>query len=57
MLLWGFTEKSYFFRGEGVHELKGGGGFGQFSDLKEEGGLVKKDGVFSPSFWKIRCMP
>ena len=51
--------KILFFQGGGRTRTKrgGGAGFGQISDLKEEGGLVKKDGVFSPSFWKIRCMP
>ena len=54
ILLWGFTEKSdfVFFGGEGLHELKvwgGGGEVGQFSDLRGEGSLLKREGVFSPS--------
>ena len=51
ILLWGFTEKSDFFRGGGGTKTKsgqwvGGGGW-TVSRLKGEGGLVKKEGVFS----------
>ena len=42
MLLWGFTEKSYFFRGEGVHELKGGGGVWTVFRFKGGRGSGKK---------------
>ena len=46
----GFTDNSDYFRREGVLELRvdgGGGGGGTVFRFKEEGGLVKKDGVFS----------
>ena len=38
LVLWGFTELSDFFRGDGVHKLKRE--VGQFSNLRGEGDRV-----------------
>ena len=51
-LIMGFHWKIWFcfFWGEGLHELKvWGGEVGQFSDLRGQGSLLKRERVFSPS--------
>ena len=55
----GFTEKNFFFRGEGVYKLKQGGGAGGWivSRFKGRRRPGKKERVFSTLFWKTRCMP